>query len=448
MPAYGYPVTAPDQASTTAPTSPDGASAGSSTEKTSSPSGEAPASTATPLLEPRDGLPDVIATAAALTDAAAALTAGTGPIAVDAERASGYRYGQRAYLIQIRRRGTGTLLVDPVAFDDLTVLAEPLREAEWVLHAASQDLPCLSDVGLRPPSLFDTELAGRLLGHPRVGLGPMCESVLGLALEKGHAAVDWSTRPLPESWLRYAALDVEVLVDLRDALAAELEASGKTEWARQEFAAVASAPPAAPRIDPWRRTSGMHRVRSPRQLAVVRELWLARDELARARDISPGRVLPDRAIIDAALTLPESQDALVKLPIFGGRGNRRQAARWFAAIERGRTCDDDDLPPHTLAADGPPPARSWGDKNPDAAARLAVLRPAVAAIADEHNLPTENLLMPDTLRRVAWEPPPDPSHEAVVERLAAHGARPWQIELTARPIAKALDRVSRESQIS
>ena len=158
----------------------------------------------------------------------------------------------------------------------------PCSGAEWVLHAASQDLPCLADIGLTPPSLFDTELAGRLLGHPRVGLGAMCESVLGLALEKGHAAADWSTRPLPEDWLKYAALDVEVLVELRDALAAELEATGKTEWARQEFEHVASAPPPAPRVDPWRRTSGMHRVRKPRQLAIIRELWLARDEVARS----------------------------------------------------------------------------------------------------------------------------------------------------------------------
>jgi ribonuclease D len=424
-------VTAPDQASATA-----------------DPSLDDPPRTVTPLLEPRDGLPDVIASPDALAEAAVALAAGHGPIAVDAERASGYRYGHRAYLVQIRREGTGTLLVDPVGVDDFSALAGPLQQAEWVLHAASQDLPCLSDIGLRPPSLFDTELAGRLLGHPRVGLGAMCEAVLGLSLEKGHAAVDWSTRPLPENWLRYAALDVEVLIDLRDALAAELEASGKAEWARQEFAAVASAPPPPPRTDPWRRTSGLHRVRKPRQLAVVRELWTARDELARTRDISPGRVLPDSAIVDAALAMPASQDELTALPVFGGRSNKRQATRWFAAIERGRTCPESHLPPQNLITDTPPPARSWGDKNPEAAARLAVLRPAVAAIADEHRLPTENLLAPDAVRRIAWEPPDDPTVEVVAARLQDHGARPWQVDLTARAIAKALGRVTRESETS
>lgn len=397
----------------------------------------------TMLLEPRDGLPPVITTAAALHEASDALAAGSGPIAVDAERASGYRYGQRAYLVQIRRAQAGSFLVDPIAFDALTPLADAINDAEWVLHAATQDLPCLSDIGLRPRELFDTELAGRLLGHPRVGLAAITESVLAIGLEKGHAAADWSTRPLPDDWLRYAALDVEVLVELRDALAAELDDTGKAEWARQEFAAILAAPPPPPRVDPWRRTSGMHKVRKPRQLAVIRELWLARDQLARGRDIAPGRILPDSAIVSAAVGQPATREALTALPVFGGKANRRQADRWFQAIERARTCPDADLPSTSLTTDAPPPARSWPDKNPEAAARLSALRPAVAALADEHHLPTENLLTPDTVRRIAWDPPDDCSEAGITERLQSHGARPWQIEVTARPMAKALDRLSR-----
>ena len=162
----------------------------------------------------------------------AAFEAGSGPVAVDAERASGYRYGQRAYLVQLRREGAGTALIDPVACPDLSGLGEALSGVEWVLHAATQDLPCLREIGMVPTRLFDTELAGRLAGFPRVGLGAMVEGVLGFVLEKGHSAVDWSTRPLPEPWLRYAALDVELLVDLRDALEKELDRQGKLEWAR------------------------------------------------------------------------------------------------------------------------------------------------------------------------------------------------------------------------
>lgn len=420
-------------------------------DASSEPALEAEAAAPSPvtiLLEPREGLPAVITGSAALQSAATALAGGTGPIAVDAERASGYRYGQRAYLVQIRRNGSGSFLVDPVAFDDLSPLADAINDAEWVLHAASQDLPCLAEIGLRPRELFDTELAGRLLGHPRVGLGAMTESVLGIGLEKGHAAADWSTRPLPEDWLRYAALDVEVLIDLRDALAAELDEAGKTDWAREEFAAIAAAPPATPRVDPWRRTSGMHKVRKPRQLAVIRELWLARDELARQRDTAPGRILPDIAIVSAAVEQPATREALVALPIFGGKANRRQADRWMAAIDHARTCPDAELPATTLISDAPPPARSWNDKNPEAAARLAVLRPAIAALADEHHLPTENLLTPDTVRRVAWEPPEDCSETGIAARLQSHGARQWQIDLTARPMAKALDRVQREADVA
>lgn len=393
-----------------------------------------------PLLEPREGLPDVVATSSQLLAAAQQLARGAGPVAVDAERASGYRYSHRAYLVQLRRAGTGTVLIDPVGLADLSPLAQVLTGVEWVLHAASQDLPCLADLGLRPASLFDTELAGRLLGHPRVGLAALTESVLGFRLEKGHAAADWSTRPLPEAWLRYAALDVEVLVELRDALAEQLAEQDKQEWAAQEFAALAAAPPPVPRVDPWRRTAGIHRVRGRRGLAAVRELWLERDEIARSRDVATGRVLPDSAIVAAAQALPTDRDQLLALPVFGGRSTRRLAGRWLAALARATQLPDAELPPTSLPSDTPPPARAWPDRDPDAAARLAVLRPAVAAIADEHRLPTENLLLPDTLRRIAWQPPTDVSESGIATTLACHGARPWQVGLTSRAIARGLER--------
>ncbi|MFD0891800.1 ribonuclease D, partial [Streptosporangium algeriense] len=180
----------------------------------------------------------------------------------------------------MRRAGAGSALIDPIRCPDLSGLDEALADAEIVLHAASQDLPCLAELNFRPRELFDTELAGRLLGYERVGLGMMVENVLGLRLEKGHSAADWSTRPLPEDWLRYAALDVEVLVELRDILYQELDASGKLPWAQEEFAAVLAHKSPTPRSDPWRRTSGIHKVRSLRGLAVVRELWTLRDRLA------------------------------------------------------------------------------------------------------------------------------------------------------------------------
>lgn len=378
------------------------------------------------------------ATDAALAEVVAAFAAGRGPVAVDAERASGYRYGQRAYLVQLRRDGAGSALIDPVGCPDLSSLGDALGDTEWVLHAATQDLPCLRDIGMVPSRLFDTELAGRLAGFARVGLGAMVENVLGYALEKGHSAVDWSTRPLPEPWLHYAALDVELLVDLRDALEEELESQGKLEWARQEFAAIAAAPPAPPRKDPWRRTSGMHKVRRRRQMAVVRELWTARDQVAQKRDVSPGKVLGDAAIVEAALNLPPNVHALAALPGFGHRMGRRQLEQWQAAVDRARALPDSELPQPGQPLNGPPPPRSWADKDPVAAARLSAARAAVTALAETLNLPQENLITPDTVRRLCWEPPAEPTEESVAEVLAGHGARQWQIEQVAPILTQAL----------
>ncbi|MER7408533.1 ribonuclease D [Streptomyces sp. NPDC000070] len=391
-----------------------------------------------PLLEPREGIPPVIADEAALARVIAAFEAGSGPVAVDAERASGYRYGQRAYLVQLRRQGAGTALIDPVACPDLSALGEALSGVEWVLHAATQDLPCLREIGMVPTRLFDTELAGRLAGFPRVGLGAMVEGVLGFVLEKGHSAVDWSTRPLPEPWLRYAALDVELLVDLRDALEKELDRQGKLEWARQEFDAIASAPPPEPRKDPWRRTSGMHKVRRRRQLAVVRELWQARDRIAQRRDVSPGKVLGDAAIVEAALAVPANVHALAALNGFGHRMSKRQLEQWQAAVDRAKALTEAQLPQPGQPVTGPPPPRAWADKDPVAAARLSAARAGVSALAERLGLPQENLITPDTVRRVCWEPPAVVDAESVGAALAGYGARPWQVELVTPVLVEAL----------
>jgi ribonuclease D len=397
-------------------------------------------SASVPLVEPRDGLPPVIETDDALAEVTGRLACGEGPVAVDAERASGYRYGQRAYLVQLRRAGAGTVLIDPIACPELSGVDAALQDAEAILHAASQDLPCLAEVGFRPRHLFDTELAGRLLGYPRVALGTLVEEVLGFHLEKGHSAADWSARPLREELLRYAALDVEVLIELRDALAAELADQGKTEWAHQEFAAVLAAKPAMPRPDPWRRTSGIHRVQSRRGLAVVRELWITRDRIAQAADLSPRRVLPDTAIIDAARSLPANAAQLARISGFAGRQARRYEKEWLAAITWARTSADNDLPDAAgPIPNGPPPTHRWADRDPAAAARLAAARAAVTAIAEANRLPVENLLAPDALRRLSWEPPQPCDGETVTLALAGYGARPWQIELTAGPIARALN---------
>jgi ribonuclease D len=393
---------------------------------------------ATPLLAPRDGLPPTIETSTALVAYADALAAGSGPVAVDAERASGYRYGQSAYLVQLRRAGAGTGLVDPVPLPDLSAIQAAIGDVEWVLHAANQDLPCLAELGLAPTKLFDTELAARLAGLPRVGLGAVVESLLGLSLQKGHSAADWSTRPLPEDWLVYAALDVEVLVDLRDALADILEEQGKTEWARQEFEAILAAGPPAAKVDPWRKTSGMHGLRSRRQLGMLRSLWQARDDLARRRDIAPGRVLPDAAMVSAVQADPKTEGALLDLPVFRGRANRKLVNTWFGALTRGRDLPEEELPLHSRTGDGPPPVNRWADRDAAAAARLKAARAGLAQVSEQWSVPVENLLSPDLVRRLMWSPPKPADATAVAEVLRAGGAREWQIELTRDLLAEAV----------
>ncbi len=391
------------------------------------------------LKQPAEGTPDVVETPRALREASDALAAGHGPIAVDTERASGYRYSQRAYLVQVRREGAGTFLVDPVALDDrIDPLIEALSDTEWVLHAASQDLPCLAELGLKPAKLFDTELAGRLAGYERVALGTLVELLLGYRLEKGHGAADWSRRPLPQDWLDYAALDVELLIQLRDVLEQELRAQGKLEWALEEFEALRTAPPAPPRAEPWRRTSGIHRVRSARGLAAVRALWEARDAIARQRDIAPGRVLPDSSIVQAATVLPADEQALLELPVFKGRAQRRIVDVWARALRTAAKLPKSELPDPSPPHEGPPPANRWGDRDPAAAARLAAARAQLTAIAEANNLPVENLLQPDLVRRTCWRPPEDLSPDSVAQALRAGGAREWQIGLTADAFSQAL----------
>jgi ribonuclease D len=393
------------------------------------------------LREPAAGVPEPIVRPDQLSALTHALRAGRGPVAIDAERASGYRYSQRAYLVQLRRAGVGTALIDPVALPDLSELSDAITDSEWVLHAATQDLPCLAELNMRPTALFDTELAGRLLGDERVALGTMVERYLGIGLEKGHSAADWSTRPLPYDWLVYAALDVELLIELRDVLALALADEGKSTWAEQEFAAVLQTPAPTLRPDPWRRTSGVHKLRSRRQLAVVRALWHARDEHAAERDIAAGRILPDAAIIEAARAIPATERDLTALPVFGGPRQRRQLNRWFGAIEDARSLPDDQLPPITGGpgeGDGMPSTSRWRERDPAAADRLARARAAIAELAEQHSVLTQNLLASEVVRRLCWTPPTSLDPASVTARLGVLGARPWQIELTAAPLTTAL----------
>jgi ribonuclease D len=377
-----------------------------------------------PLAELSGGLPPLVTSSAGVEALAASITSGSGPIAVDAERASAYRYGQRAYLVQVHRQGAGTWLIDPIALSegDREIVGSSLR-GEWVLHSALQDLPCLAELGWRPDAVFDTEVAARLLGRERVGLAALVEADLGVRLEKGFGAADWSSRPLPEEWLRYAALDVELLLPLQGLQADELRARGRWEWAGQEFTAIRDAPPPAPRAEPWRRTSGIHRVRGRRGLAIVRALWTARDGVAAHIDVSPGRVLSDATIVDVANAPPQALQGLRGLPGMRARHARDHLTTWWAAIDAAQTLPDAALPSAKADGDGLPHPRQWPARRPEAAERLERYRTAVSTLAAGLGIAVDAVIPPEALRRAAWTGgDPGPS-------LLENRARPWQVEL-------------------
>jgi len=363
-----------------------------------------------------------------------------GPIAVDAERASGFKYSNRAYLLQLYRRGGPILLIDPIAVGEkdssiFEALSELLNSAEWVLHAATQDIPCLQDLGLSPKRIFDTELGARIANLDRVGLGSACESLLGIRLAKEHSAVDWSTRPLREDWLNYAALDVDVLIDLRDAVEQTLIDQGKLEWATAEFERLKSFKVKAYNPDKWRGMSGLSSVKDAQVLAVAKALWEAREELAIKLDVSPGRLVPDASLVEASTAKHQNRAALAANRKFAGRASRTYIDTWWKAIERGQAARE--LPALRAPHDGIPNHRSWPQRFPEADARLKNVRAAVVSKADELSLPVENLISPDSIRQLCWQPIGYDEHN-VRAQLLDIGARPWQIDQVAEVITEAL----------
>ena len=403
---------------------------------------------AIPLLQPSAGTPEIIETEEGFRSALNQLAQGLGPFAVDAERASGFRYSARAYLIQIKRTDGGLHLIDPIPFGpghklfiDLNNL---LNTDEVILHASTQDLPCLRELGINPVKLFDTELAGRIAGLPRVGLGPLLESIMGVLLAKEHSAADWSARPLPKEWLTYAALDVELLVELRNHMYKILEDAKKLPWALEEFASILKAPPAPPRVDPWRRTSGMHKIKRRDQLAVIKSLWIARDEIASRQDIAAGKLLNDSAIVELAIAVPTTKKEFEKcLRPLGLRARWMENLQlWLDSIASAVALPEDQWPSMRTNADTLPPIKLWRDKFPEKFAPLSHARAAIELIAEENQIPVENLITPEHVRRVCWKPPvgatSNLSVSLVESALSELGARQWQIDLVAPSLAAAL----------
>lgn len=385
----------------------------------------------------------LVDTPAAFREAAGSLARGRGPFAVDTERASSFRYGNRAFLVQVARRGAGTFLIAPEGHRDEVreIFAPVLGGQEWIIHAAGEDLRSLALLGLHPGILFDTELASRIVGYDRPNLAAMVERFVGVELEKGHGHEDWSRTPLPKSWQDYAALDVEYLHELAEALTEVLDAHGKLHWAFEEFAhliAVYSKTPYPEKT--WRDMKGLASVRDQSGLQVARELWHAREEISEQRDIAPGRLLPDRALLAIALAEPDSPHGLT-CAIGSKSMPSRDVRRWLDVVQRALSAD-----PATWPRRGDPRANStpsksgWERHYPESWRMLQLCREDIAASAEDLDIRPDILLTPAILRETVWNAPDKApawdTHQAATA-LENAGARPWQIQLTAPILAAA-----------
>lgn len=391
---------------------------------------------ATPHAGVQDLSYELVTTTEGFKRAAQALADGRGPFAIDTERASAYRYDDRAFLVQIYRRGAGTFLFAPEGLrPELEhILAPVVGGKQWIVHAAGEDLPSLGWLGLYPGTLFDTELAGRLAGFERPNLAAMVEEFCDVALEKGHGREDWSTTPLPDDWLDYAALDVIYLPLVAEAQAEMLDAQGKLGWLEQECDAIVEkhADDREPPTRHWRDTKWLGKLRSPKALNTARALWMKREEHARDTDTAPGALLSNKALVELAHSAPRSRREALRT-----RGVRRAFDPWPAIVEAREAS------PATYPApkrdQGLLPGKSlWQREYPESYAVLQQIRADVAARADELSVPTADLLAPVVLREIVWKATTVSgawTAHRVATALSQSGARPWQVEQTAPIIA-------------
>jgi len=276
--------------------------------------------------------PVLVADARALDELLAALAAEPA-VALDTESNSFHVYRERVCLIQLSTRG-GDFVVDPFAVD-VRPLGPVLASAEAVvLHGADYDVRCLKrEYGFALPSLFDTMAAARRLGRAGLGLSALVEEHFGVALSKDFQRSDWGRRPLAAEQVRYAALDTHFLLALFDLLAGELRERGLWEAAKVEFARIAAVEPRPRVFDPegWRRLKGARDLDAGGR-AVLRALWILREERAGALDRPPFKVMPEQAMLEVARRRPKAEQDLLRIPGVTSVVLRRMGDALLAAL--------------------------------------------------------------------------------------------------------------------
>jgi ribonuclease D len=281
--------------------------------------------------------------------------AGTSALALDTESDSLHHHVEKVCLIQLATERGEACLVDPLALRDLSALAPIMADPHVakVLHGADYDVTTLKrDFGFRFAGVFDTMIAARFLGRPQVGLQALAQAELGVALSKESQRDDWSRRPLTRTQEQYALADVTHLLVLQARLAGELRQLGRLSWVEEESDAVAALEPARRGRDPeaYQKVKGARRL-ARRQLAVLREIHLWREELAETTDVPAFKLLSSEALLDIATRAPRTAAELA--PVRGLSPRVRGRSRELLAAV-GRALD---MPEAELPRVSPPPPR-------------------------------------------------------------------------------------------
>lgn len=315
-------------------------------------------------------------------------------VTVDTEFMRETTYYPKLCLIQMATPADG-VLVDPLApgidlkpFLDLMADEAVLK----VFHSARQDLEIVWNMGgIVPHPLFDTQVAAMVCGYgDSVSYEQLVNDLAKARVDKSSRFTDWSRRPLSEAQLTYALSDVTHLVKVYEALEAQLQENGRHGWLDEEMAVLTS--PETYRAEPenaWRRLAG--RMRKTKEIAILMEVAAWREREAQTRDVPRGRVIKDEAVIDVAVSAPQSVEALGRLrSIPAGFERSRQAADILAAVERGLTRD-----PKTV----PRLERPRGRQNTGATVEL--LKVLLKAVAEEEGVAPKIIATVDDLEAIA-----------------------------------------------
>jgi ribonuclease D len=337
-------------------------------------------------------------------------------LAVDTEAASFHRFYDRVYLLQLSSRSE-TAVVDPLAVTSLEPLGSVLSDPniEIVFHDADYDLRLLrAEYGFQANNLFDTRIAAQLLNEPGVGLAALLEKYLGVRLDKRFQRADWSARPISDEMLAYAAADTHHLPALRDLLRARLRAAGRLDWAEEEFALATEdrRQPAENEEPGYLRMKGA-KAMPGRSLAILRELYQWRDQLARRTDKAAFRILNNDPMLLMAKSPPQDLEQLKAVRGVGGDQVQRRGADLLAAVRRGLSVPEAELPRIERTPRRPPDAAYE--------ARLERLKAVRNQLAGEYDLAPGILCPNGTLEAIARMNP------ATVEQLAeVPELRRWQ----------------------